>query len=130
LSKGLKLKADGSCGVKEGTLRRITIVLAQWCPHCVPLSLEKAQKMAEELNVELRVLDIDKPELTRVADALVMEQGDFAEDYLVPQVFIERDDGSTEHIFTGFSEGVHVTSARWDDFFASQYYRDLVGSAR
>jgi glutaredoxin len=111
-------------------LRRITIVLAQWCPHCVPLSLEKTQKMAEELNVELRVLDIDKPDLTKVADALVMEQGDFAEDYLVPQVFIEGDDGRIKHIFTGFSEGVHVTSARWDDFFASQYYRDLLGSAR
>jgi glutaredoxin len=111
-------------------LRRITIVLAQWCPHCVPLSLEKAQKIAEELNVELRVLDIDKPELTKVADMLVMEHGDFAEDYLIPQVFIEGDDEGIEHIFTGFSEGVHVTSARWDDFFASQYYRDLLGSAR
>ena len=111
-------------------MRRITIVLAQWCPHCVPLALEKTQKMAEELNAELRVLDIDKPELTKVADTLVMEHGDFAEDYLIPQVFIESENGSVEHIFTGFSEGVHVTSARWDDFFASQFYSDLVSSVR
>jgi glutaredoxin len=109
--------------------RRITIVLAQWCPHCVPLSLEKAQQMAKDLRVELRVLDIDKPEQVRVADALVKDNGDFVEDYLIPQVFIEYDDESIEHIFTGFSEGVHVTKARWDDFFASQYYRrGLLGS--
>jgi len=107
-------------------LRRITIVLAQWCPHCVPLSLEKAQKMAEELNVELRVLDIDKPELTKVADVLVMEKGDFAEDYLVPQVFIEGDDGRIEHLFTGFSEGVSITKARWDDLLASNFYHQLL----
>lgn len=104
-------------------LRRITIVLASWCPHCEPLSLEKAQQIAKELNVELRVLDIDRPDQVGVADSLVREHGDFAEDYLIPQVFIEREDGSIEHIFTGFSEGVHVTKARWDDFFVSQYYR-------
>jgi len=110
-------------------LRRMTIVLAQWCPHCVPLSLERAQQMAKELKVELRVLDIDKPDLEKAADSLIQEHGDFAEDYLIPQVFIERDDGLIEHVFTGFSEGVHVTSARWTDFFTSQCYRGLLGSA-
>ena len=105
-------------------LRRVTIVLAQWCPHCVPLSLEKAQHMAEELGVELRVLDIDVPDQVKVADMLVREHGDSAEDYLVPQVFIERNDGSTAHVLTGFSEGVHVTKARWEDFFASHFYRE------
>ena len=103
--------------------RRITIVVAQWCPHCVPLSLEKVQQIAKELNCDLCVLDIDEPEQVKVADALVKEHGDFAEDYLIPQVFVEHEDGSIGHIFTGFSEGVHVTKARWDDFFASQYYR-------
>ena len=111
-------------------LRRITIVLAQWCPHCVPLSLERARQMAKELKVELNVLDIDKPDLMTVADSLVREHGDFVEDYLIPQVFIERDDGSIEHVFTGFSEGVQVTAARWNDFFASQYYKALLSSTR
>ncbi len=80
--------------------------------------------MAKELQVELRVLDIDDPDQVKVADMLVKEHGDFAEDYLVPQVFIERDDESIGHVFTGFSEGVHVTNARWENFFASQYYRE------
>lgn len=110
-------------------LSRITIVLAQWCPHCVPLSLEKVQQITKELNCELRVLDIDDPEQVKVADAIVKEHGDFAEDYLIPQVFAEYAAGGIEHIFTGFSEGVHVTKARWDDFFASHYYHeDLLGS--
>jgi glutaredoxin len=103
--------------------RRITVVLADWCPHCVPLSLEKTQQMAKELKVELRVLDIDDPEHEKMADTLVKEHGDFAEDYLIPQVFVEGKDGGIRHIFTGFSEGVHVTKARWDDFFASRYYQ-------
>ena len=111
------------------SMMRITIVLAQWCPHCVPVSLEKTQQLAKELNVGLRVLDIDKPDMVKVADSLVKEHGDFSEDYLVPQVFIEHDDG-IEHVFTGFSEGVHVTSARWNDFFASQYYKALLNSTR
>lgn len=110
-------------------LRRISIVLAQWCPHCVPLSLERAQQMARELNVELRVLDIDEADLEKEADMLVKERGDFAEDYLIPQVFFERDDGSISHVFTGFSEGVQVTSVRWDDFFRSKYYSALRKSA-
>jgi glutaredoxin len=109
-------------------LRRITVVLAPWCPHCVPLSLEKAQQMAKELNVELRVLDIDKPDQEKLADTIVQEHGDFAEDYLIPQVFLELDDGSVKHIFTGFSEGVHITKARWDDFFASHFYGSEVRS--
>ena len=101
-------------------MRRITIVLAQWCPHCVPLSLERAQRMARELNVELRVLDIDPPDQEKEADMLVKEHGDFAEDYLIPQVFIEQDDGSILHIFTGFSEGVQVTSAQMGQFLYEQ----------
>lgn len=110
-------------------LRMITIVLAQWCPHCVPLSLETTQRMARELNFELRVLDIDSPDQAKEADILVKEQGDCAEDYLIPQVFIEQDDGSIQHVFTGFSEGVQVTSAQWDNFFASKYYAGLLKSA-
>jgi hypothetical protein len=85
--------------------------------------------MARELNVELRVLDIDPPDQAKEADMLVKEHGDFAEDYLVPQVFIEQDNGSIQHIFTGFSEGVQVTSAQWDNFFSSKYYSDLLKSA-
>jgi thiol-disulfide isomerase/thioredoxin len=106
-------------------MKRITIVLAQWCPHCVPLSLEKVRKISGELRVPLRVLDIDDPEQEDTADELVREYGDYAEDYLIPQVFAEDEDGSVKHIFTGFSEGVSVTEARWLDFEASDLYRRM-----
>lgn len=104
-------------------MKRITVVLAEWCPHCVPLSLEKSKEMTKALGVPLRVLDIDDPEQEKLADELVLEHGDFTEDYLIPQVFAEYDDGAVTHIFTGFSEGVDVTKARWDAFFASEFYR-------
>ena len=103
-------------------LKRISVVVAEWCPHCVPLSLEKCQEMAKELGVELRVLDIDDPEQTKVADKLVNDYGDPSDDYLIPQVFFEEE-GKVQHVFTGFSEAVEVTRARWDDFFASDYYQ-------
>jgi len=101
---------------------RISVVVAQWCPHCVPLSQEQCERMAKELGVDLRVLDIDDPEQVRIADDLVKRYGDQADDYLIPQVFFEEQ-GKVEHVFTGFSEAVDVTKARWSDFFASQYYK-------
>jgi len=104
--------------------RRISIVLADWCPHCVPLSLENAKRMAKDLNSELRVLDIDDPEQEKVADELVKEYGDYTPDYLIPQVFLE-DEGKVQHVFTGFSEGVSVTRAKWEELFASPYYKKL-----
>lgn len=108
-------------------MKRITIVLAEWCPHCVPLSLEKSKEMTKALEVPLCVLDIDDSEQEKLADELVLEHGDFTEDYLIPQVFAEYDDAAVKHIFTGFSEAVDVTKARWDDFFASEFYgRKLV----
>jgi thiol-disulfide isomerase/thioredoxin len=99
------------------------IVLAEWCPHCVPLSLERIQTIAKNVGVPLRVLDIDDPEQEATADALVKQYGDYAEDYLIPQVFLEDDKGIVEHLFTGFSEGVQVTKAKWDDFEASTFYK-------
>jgi len=102
---------------------RISVVVAEWCPHCVPLSLEKCSQMAKELGAELRVLDIDDPEQVKVGDSLVKQYGDSSHDYLIPQVFFEEN-GSVQHVFTGFSEAVDVTKARWDDFFASKFYRN------
>jgi len=78
--------------------------------------------MAKELKAELRVLDVDDPEQVRIGDGLVAQYGDQADDYLVPQVFFE-DKGKVQHVFTGFSESVDVTDARWNDFFSSRFYR-------
>ncbi len=105
-------------------LSRISVVVADWCPHCVPLSVDKANRLARGLNVPLRVLDIDDPKQEKIADKLVKEYGDNVEDYLIPQVFLENDDGSVRHIFTGFSEAVNVTEAKWNDFFNSEFYRE------
>jgi glutaredoxin len=107
-------------------VKRVTVVLANWCPHCVPLSLDNARKLANDLSADLRVLDIDKPEEEREADRLVEEHGDYVEDYIIPQVFLEYDGGRVEHIFTGFSEGVSVTTARWQDLFYSRFHRELL----
>lgn len=105
-------------------LNRITIVLAQWCPHCVPLSLEVVEKMGKDLRIPVRVLDIDDRESEKIADDLVMKYGDYVEDYIIPQVFLEYDD-KVQHIFTGFSEGVSVTKTKWEDFLKSKFYREL-----
>jgi len=85
--------------------------------------------MAKQLGVELRVLDIDDPEQEKIADSLVKDYGDQADDYLIPQVFFEED-GNVKHVFTGFSESVEVTRARWDDFFASGYYQTKLGARK
>lgn len=107
-------------------VKQVTIVLGQWCPHCVPLSLEYVKRMVKELNAPLRVLDIDEPKQEKVADELVEKYGDWTPDYIIPQIFLEFDDGRVQHIFTGFSEGVPVTRARWDDFLGSEWYRQLL----
>ena len=107
--------------------KRITIVLATWCPHCVPLSLENTKKMSEELGIPYRVLDIDNEEQSRIADDLVKNYGDDAPDYLIPQVFLENPDGSAHHVFTGFSETTDLTKKHWEDFFQSDKFASLRG---
>jgi hypothetical protein len=107
-------------------IKRVSIVLAEYCPHCVPFSIKNATKMAEDLGVPLRVLNIEDPQQESMADKFVEKFGDWSEDYLIPQVFIEYEDGEVEHILTGFSEAVSVTEAAWENFFLSSFYKDLV----
>lgn len=95
-------------------IERISIVLANWCPHCIPLSLNNAERMTEIFGAPLRVLDIDLPKQLDEADDLVRNYGDWCEDYLIPQVFLEYDNGEARHVFTGFSEAVSVTATGWN----------------
>ena len=104
---------------------QISIVLATWCPHCVPLSVDMVKKMSTDLGVPYRILDVDKPDEVKIGDDLVAEYGDNAEDYLIPQVFLEFPDETISHVFTGFSESVDVTRKHWNDFFQSKYYAGL-----
>lgn len=106
----------------------ISTVLATWCPHCDPPSLDATKRMANELGVSYRILDIDDPDQVKIADMLVKEHGDDSEDYLIPQVFLEFPDGRIQHIFTGFSENPETTKRHWEDFFKSNYYKNLTNS--
>ncbi|HTP54679.1 MAG TPA: hypothetical protein VML94_06970 [Thermoplasmata archaeon] len=102
---------------------RLTIVLAPWCPHCVPLSVKNGRRLAKRLGVPLRLLDIDRPAQERVADRLVKAHGDYSPDYLIPQVFLEWTDGRVQPLLTGFSERVARTSQAWRDLLASDWLR-------
>ena len=110
--------------------RRLTIVLAPWCPHCVPLSVRHGKRLAARLRVPMRLLDIDKPAQERAADRLVRKYGDAAPDYLIPQVFLEWSDGRVQHLLTGFSEEVARTDRAWKDLLSSQWLRGVAAEAR
>ncbi len=105
--------------------RRLTVVLAQWCPHCVPLSVTKGRRLARRLGIPFRTLDIDRPGQGKEADRLVRAFGDASPDYLIPQVFLEWSDGRVHHLLTGFSEQVARTARAWDDLTASDRVRSL-----
>jgi hypothetical protein len=110
--------------------QRLTIVLAKWCPHCVPLSVRNGRRLARRLNVPLRILDIDRRAQVKVADRLVREHGDASPDYLIPQVFLEWSNGRVEHLLTGFSEQVPRTAQAWRDLLASEWLRSVRAEGR
>jgi hypothetical protein len=105
--------------------RRLTVVLAQWCPHCVPISVRNGRRLAQRLRVPFRTLDIDRRGQGKDADRLVREHGDASPDYLIPQVFLEWSDGRVQHLLTGFSERVARTARAWDDLFESEWLRTV-----
>jgi len=107
---------------------RLIIVLADWCPHCVPLSEEKTHELGHRLGIPVRRLDIDDPAEEREADALVKSHGDWSPDYLIPQVFLQWADGRVDHILTGFPEGVSRTRRAWDELFQSDWIRQVTPS--
>lgn len=110
--------------------RRLTIVLAPWCPHCVPLSVKHGRRLARELRVPLRILDIVRSRQEKVADRCVRDHGDASPDYLIPQVFLEWSDDSVQHLLTGFSEQVPRTDRAWRDLFASDWLRSVRSGSR
>jgi hypothetical protein len=110
-------------------IKQVSIVFANYCPHCVPFSLRNANKMAEDLGVPLKTFDIEISDQLEAADRLVEEHGDWSEDYLIPQLFVEYTDGRVDHLLTGFSEAVSVTEASWKALFSSSYYQRLVSGS-
>jgi hypothetical protein len=88
-------------------LRAIHVVYANWCPHCVPTTVGPIQRAGAGLGVPVVLHNIDTAEVE--ADELVKKYGDWTPDYLIPQVFIENDDGKIEHVLTGDRRGLQYT---------------------
>jgi thiol-disulfide isomerase/thioredoxin len=100
------------------TPTQIYLVYAEWCPHCVPISTERAPRLAKTLGVPLVLLDIDVREQELQADALVQSFGDWDPDYLIPQLFLGWSDGRVEHLMTGVPGSPSGgTRAHWDRLF-------------
>lgn len=112
--------------VANRRLRRIHIVYARWCPHCYPLTVEAFQKFSRRTGIPLNLLDIDVPEQEAEADELVRAFGDWCEDYLIPQVFFEFEDGTIQHVFTGYSESVDITAERLDSLLKGIWMSTLI----
>jgi len=66
--------------------------------------------------------DIDIPDQEAKADKLVLKFGDWSEDYLVPQVFVETKEGIIQHVFTGYSESVDSTKRALNSFLNSPLF--------
>jgi len=95
--------------------KRIYVVYARWCPHCVPTTVEPIERKAREAGIPVELLDIDT-DAEGKADELVEKYGDWTPDYLIPQVFVEREKGKIEHAFTGDPRGVRYTRDLVDNF--------------
>ena len=107
-----------------GDLKAIHVVYAEWCPHCVPTTVEPMKKAAADLGVAYLPHDIDTDEV-KAADDLVKKYGDWSPDYIIPQVFLEFSDGTIKHVLTGYSEGVAYTRRAVESFLSSQLYASL-----
>ncbi len=92
---------------------RLSLVYATWCPHCVPISTDGARELAGRWKIPLRPLDIDRRGEVAEADRLVREYGDWNEDYLVPQLFLEWSDGRVEHLYTAVPGPTDRTREAW-----------------
>ena len=90
-------------------LKSIHFVYADWCPHCVPTTLELVKERAERIGVHCILYHVDDPKASKQADELVKKYGDWSEDYLIPQIFLEYENGEVKHVFTGYSEDLELT---------------------
>jgi thiol-disulfide isomerase/thioredoxin len=98
---------------------RLTLVMATWCPHCVPVSTERLPALAKRLGVPGRVLDIDVRDQDVEADRLVREFGRWDDDYVIPQLYLERSDGTAEALLVAHrGSPTSVTRQMWEALLA------------
>ena len=100
-------------------LKAIHVVYADWCPHCVPTAVEPVKKKVQELGISCILYDIDDPDASKKADELVKKYGDWSDDYLIPQVFLEYESGEIRHVFTGYSEDIELTRGALNNLLTS-----------
>jgi hypothetical protein len=94
---------------------RLSLVYAHWCPHCDPISTDLAPVLATRLGVPLRLLDIDDPKTALDADRIVEEHGLWDPDYVIPQAFLEWDDGRVDPVLIAErGSPTMVTRAMWE----------------
>ena len=105
----------------------VYVVYANWCPHCVPTTVEPIKKAGESLGLQVHLYDIDSDDEAK-ADELVRKYGDWSPDYLIPQVFVELDDGEIKHVLTGRREGLAFTKRAVEDLLRSDFFKGA-GSA-
>lgn len=111
-------------------VKALHVVYAKWCPHCVPTTVEPMKKAADEAGVPCLLHDIDTDDV-KVADELVKKYGDWSADYLIPQVFIEYQDGRVRHVLTGYPEGVALTRRAVENLLKSDLFGlEQAGTAR
>jgi glutaredoxin len=89
-------------------IKAIYVVYANWCPHCVPTTVEPMKKAGQQLHIPVKLLDIDT-DAEKEADELVEKYGDWTPDYIIPQVFVEMDGGEMKHVLTGHPGAVALT---------------------
>jgi thiol-disulfide isomerase/thioredoxin len=99
-------------------VKMIYVVYANWCPHCVPTTVEPMKKAGQQLGVPVRLLDIDSDDVGQ-ADELVKKYGDWTPDYIIPQVFVETEGGEVKHVLTGHPGGLALTRKAVEDFLKS-----------
>jgi len=106
-------------------LRAVHVVYADWCPHCVPTTLGPVQNAAKELGVPVILHDIETDDV-KAADELVRKYGDWTPDYVIPQVFLEMDDGKIEHVLTGDRRGLQYTKQAVETLLKSRLAKQEV----
>ena len=104
-------------------LKSVHVVYADWCPHCVPTAVDPVKNKAVQIGIPCILYHIDDPEACKKADDLVKRYGDWSEDYLIPQIFLENENGEIRHVFTGYSEDIQLTKTGLDNLLKSDLFK-------
>jgi heterodisulfide reductase subunit B len=108
----------------------VHVVHALWCPHCHTTTVEPVEKVTKELGLSYFSWNIDNPEQEKKADELVRRFGDWSEDYLIPQVFVEMKDGEMHHVLTGYSESIELTKRAVNNLLSSPLFTKVDSHAK